>query len=242
MRLRFDRKWIGIVSLIVVAVVIASVSGAYALEKADVDRSSVIFENVVITSVDNSTITVVGGSGEVLELFARGGWIVISDRVERLPWNETMNYVGADEAVIARATVTRGNFTGSVLLGLRQGDLLLLRPIFLKHCVKAHRHTSTYMSFRATLADKGENYMTLEREGHKVIALTKGEWIKAGGATVTWGDVSDEFMPGDEIRLFYHNIVVMNDEFEENFGIKGFIWGYSGAIIDLTTGITLSRK
>ena len=84
--------------------------------------------------------------------------------------------------------------------------------------------------------------MILERDGHRVIALANGKWIEAGEEEVTWADVRDEFKPGDQIRLFYHDIAVFNEKFENLTGIKALIWSYSGAILDLTSGTTLSRK
>jgi len=40
----------------------------------------------------------------------------------------------------------------------------------------------------------------------------------------------------DIIRFFCHNVLIMKQEFAERFGINAIIWGYSGAIIDLTSG------
>ena len=104
-----------------------------------------------------------------------------------------------------------------------------------------HRHTKTYMGPRGELVEKGKNYMILEKDGRRVIASTRGKWIKAGGGEVTWSDVADEFHVGDTVRLFCHNILAMRKEFSDVFGIDVFIWGYSGAIIDLTSGTALSR-
>ena len=217
------------------------VSGAYAFE-IRVAAEKPAFLHVAIDSIDNSTITIVNESGENLSLFAKGRWILISEEVRVMPWIEAMNYVEGGDALIVMTTIEKGNVTRDILLGIKQGDLILVRPSLLRYCAKGHKHSSIYLSFRGEVADTGENYMILERNGNTVLALANGEWIKAGGETVTWKDVSDEFRPGDEVRLFYHNLLVMNDDFAENFGIKGFIWGYSGAIIDLTSGTTLSRK
>ena len=237
MKLR-SRKAVFAISIIAMVLLVSS---AYALE-IRVTAEKPAFLHVAIDSIDNSTITVVNESGESLSLFARGRWILISDEVKAMPWIEAMNYVERGDALIVMTTLRKGNVTRDILLGIKQGDVILVRPSLLRHCAKGHRHSSTYLSFRGEVVDTGENYMILERNGNAVLALANGEWVKAGGETVTWKDVSDEFRPGDEVRLFYHNIVVMNDDFAENFGIKGFIWGYSGAIIDLTSGTTLSRK
>ncbi|MCD6536621.1 MAG: hypothetical protein J7K49_06285 [Thaumarchaeota archaeon] len=230
------------VALVVsVVAVILLISNVYALE-IKVNAEKPTFLHVTVNSIDNSTITVVNESGESIKLFAKGRWILISDEVRAMPWIEAMNYVEGGDALIVMTTLGNGNVTRDILLGIKQEDVILVRPSLLKHCAKGHRHSSTYLSFRGEVADTGENYMILERDGNVVLALANGEWVKAGGETVTWKDVSDEFRPGDEVRLFCHNIVVMNDDFAENFGIRGFIWGYSGAIIDLTSGTTLSRK
>ncbi|MCD6536245.1 MAG: hypothetical protein J7K49_04350 [Thaumarchaeota archaeon] len=228
------------ISISIIAAILL-ISSVYAFEvKVDADKP--IFLTASITSMDNSTITVTTESGESMKLFAAGRWILISNEVKRLAWTEARSYLQSGDALIVMTTLSKGNVSKNVILGVKQNDVILLRPLLIRHYVKAHRHAATYLSFRGTLADKGENYMILERDGAKILAVTNGDWIKAGGGEVTWKDVSNEFQPGDEIRLFYHSLIVMKGEFAENFGINGFIWGYSGAIIDLTSGTTLSRK
>ena len=239
MKAKLDVKKTAIAASIIAMILL--ISSVYAFEvKVNADKP--IFLSAAITSIDNSTITITTESGESMKLFAAGRWIMISDEVKRLPWTEAESYLDQGDVLIAMTSISKGNVSRNLLLGVKQDDVILLRPILIKHYVKAHRHAATYLSFRGTLADKGENYMILERDGAKILAITNGDWIKAGGGEVTWKDVSNEFQPGDEIRLFYHNLVVMKSEFTENFGINGFIWGYSGAIIDLTSGTTLSRK
>ena len=228
------------ISISIIAAILL-ISSVYAFEvKVNADKP--IFLTASITSIDNSTITVTTESGESMKLFAAGRWILISNEVKRLAWTEARSYLQSGDALIVMTTLSKGNVSKNVILGVKQNDVILLRPLLIRHYVKAHRHAATYLSFRGILADKGENYMILERDGAKILAVTNGEWIKAGGGEVTWKDVSNEFQPGDEIRLFYHSLIVMKGEFAENFGINGFIWGYSGAIIDLTSGTTLSRK
>ena len=242
MRVKLDRKFVGVVSLIIVVVAMLAFQGAYAISGPADKAEKIIVDDAVIKSIDNSTVTAII-SGSEIDLFAKGRWVVISDEIETLPWIEAMKYVESGDAVVAMATVTKGNQTGDVLLGVKQGDLILVRPILLKHCAKHHKHASSYLSFRGTLIETKENYMILERDGHRVIALANGKWIEAGGEEeVTWADVRDEFKPGDQIRLFYHDIAVFNEKFENLTGIKALIWSYSGAILDLTSGTTLSRK
>jgi len=248
--LKFSNKRIALITMIIAASLIISISGAYALnELSDStggesvnDLKKIIAEEVVITSVDNSTITILRNSGEEMKLLARGRWIMISDEVRELPWIEAKDYVkeGKAQAIILARNVE--NETKGILLGLRQDELTIFRPMLAKACAKRHRHTPIYLSFRGEIEKLGENYMILRRGDWRILALTRGNWTKAGDGEVEWREVSSEFNQGDRVRLFYHNLMIMNKFFAENLGIRGFIWGYSGAIIDLTSGTTLSRK
>ncbi len=195
---------------------------------------------VEIVSVSDTSIIVTTEDGSSLELLAKGRWIVIDDRLVFRRWANASRYVREGEAIVLVSTIERGNESVNIVLGIRQDGTTLFRPILLKVCAKGYRHTGMYMSVRGELVEKGGNYMVLERNGHKLLASVRGEWIKAG-ERVKWEDVSSEFNVGDEVRLFCHNILIMNEEFSETFGISGFIWGYSGAILDLTSGVALSK-
>ena len=247
MSLKLSHKKITMIAVIVIASLIISMSGAYALDnasnpmKGDLEKA-IIAEEVTVISIDNSTITVVRGAGDEMRLFAKGTWIIVSDKVEALPWIEAKSYVKSGEAKAIILTRRTGNETGGILLGLKQDEITIFRPILAKACIKRHKHASIYLSIRGKVEKIGENYMILKIGDQKILALARGDWIKAGAGEASWKDVSNEFNQGDQVRLFYHNLITMNNLFAENLGIRGFIWGYSGAIIDLTSGATLSRK
>ena len=244
-----DLKLVAIVSAAVIVAIMLATSSAYAspanfdimAKPLEAVKSLDVLETKIV-SVDNSSITVIGEDDEEISLLAKGKWIIISDEIiPKTEWIDAMSYVKESEAVVVMATITRGNETHYICLGLKQGEIMMFRPILLKIYAAGHKHTKTYMGPRGELVDKGKNYMILEKDGRRVIASTRGKWIKAGGGEVTWSDVADEFHVGDTVRLFCHNILAMRKEFSDVFGIDGFIWGYSGAIIDLTSGTALSR-
>ena len=132
MRVKLDRKFVGAISLIVIVVAMLAFQGAYAISGPADEAEKIIVDDAVIESIDNSTVTAII-SGSEIDLFAKGRWVVISDEIETLPWIEAMKYVEPGDAVVAMATVTKGNQTGDVLLGIKQGDLILVRPILLKY-------------------------------------------------------------------------------------------------------------
>ena len=244
-----DLKLVAIVSAAVIVAIMLATASAYAspanfdmmANPSETVKSLDVLETKIV-SVDNSSITVIGEDDEEISLLAKGKWIIISDEIiPKTEWIDAMSYVKESEAVVVMATITRGNETHYICLGLKQGEVMMFKPILLKVYAAGHKHTKTYMGPRGELVDKGENYMILENDGRRVIASTRGKWIKAGGGEVTWSDVADEFHVGDTVRLFCHNILAMRKEFSDVFGIDGFIWGYSGAIIDLTSGTALSR-
>ena len=244
-----DLKLVAIVSAAVIVAIMLATASAYAspanfdmmANPSEAVKSLDVLETKIV-SVDNSSITVIGEDDEEISLLAKGKWIIISDEIiPKTEWIDAMSYVKESEAVVVMATITRGNETHYICLGLKQGEVMMFKPILLKVYAAGHKHTKTYMGPRGELVDKGKNYMILENDGRRVIASTRGKWIKAGGGEVTWSDVADEFHVGDTVRLFCHNILAMRKEFSDVFGIDGFIWGYSGAIIDLTSGTALSR-
>lgn len=244
-----DLKLVAIVSAAVIVAIMLATASAYAspanfdmmANPSEAVKSLDVLETKIV-SVDNSSITVIGEDDEEISLLAKGKWIIISDEIiPKTEWIDAMSYVKESEAVVVMATITRGNETHYICLGLKQGEVMMFKPILLKVYAAGHKHTKTYMGPRGELVDKGKNYMILENDGRRVIASTRGKWIKAGGGEVTWSDVADEFHVGDTVRLFCHNILAMRKEFSDIFGIDGFIWGYSGAIIDLTSGTALSR-
>ena len=238
-----------VVAAVIISVILATSSVVASSANPDVAvKHPKIIKNLgvletMIVSIDNSSITVVGDNGEEIKLLAIGRWIIVSEEiVPNANWANAMDYVKDGKATVIVGMIARGNETRYICLGLKQGDVIMFRRILLRIYAAGHRHTKTYMGPKGELVDKGENYMILERDGHKVIAITSGKWIKAGGEEVTWSDVMDEFHIGDTVRLFCHNILVMRKEFSDIFGIDAFIWGYSGAIIDFTSGVALSRS
>ena len=207
------------------------------------EKPTVKIVKATVVSINNSTVTATI-EGETLDLFARGPWLIITgELVEKAWWKKAKDYVKEGEALIAMSTVTRENKTFNVLLGLKQDDIILVKPILLRCEAKRHLHTNRYLSVKGEIVDKGNNYLLIERNESKglVIIGSKSKWIKAGSGEVTWEEVANEFKAGDTIRIFCHHILVMKEEFAEAFGINTFIWGYSGAIINLTSGTTISK-
>ncbi|RLF14453.1 MAG: hypothetical protein DRJ97_06245 [Thermoprotei archaeon] len=200
---------------------------------------SVEFMEVRVASVDDQAVTVVKG-GEALRLLVKGGWVAVTEeRVERGPWAEVKGLVEEGPATVAVASVGEGD--EQLLLGLKQGDVALLSPALIRRCAERRVHTRLYMGVRGEVVHVGGNYLVVERDGRRALAITEGRWLKAGGGEVAWSEVADEFREGDVVRLFCHNVLIMEDEFAEAFGLNAFIWGYSGAIIDLTSGVALQR-
>ena len=209
--------------------------------KTSVKNMSIRTAEVTITSIGNSTIVVIE-NGEAIELSARGFWCMItSDFVNRTVWAKAKDYISEGDATVVIASISRGGETRNLMLGLKQGDVILIKPILLKLWAERHVHTNRYLSVKGQIAYKGGNYLLIERNGLKALAVVGGKWVKAGAGNVTWEEVADEFKVGDTVRLFCHNILVMRQEFVEIFGINAFIWGYSGAIINLTSGTALSK-
>lgn len=196
-----------------------------------------------MTATDDSTLIVTTAEG-TLELFAKGRWIIITDEsIDGALWARTKSRVVEGGALAAMSSTTKDGEMLNVLLGLAQGGAILLRPVVLRREAKRYVHTSNYISVGGRVADRGKNYLTIERGGFKGLVAIRSEsrWIKAGAGEVTWSEASDEFKVGDTVRIFCHNALIMKGEFAGNFGISAFVWGYSGAIINLTSGTTLSR-
>ena len=194
-----------------------------------------------VTSVGDSSITV-AMNGEEVELLTGGRWLLLGEYANKTSWIDAMNHVERGDALVAVLTIRGENATNRVLLGLKQGDLFLFRARFLERSVKKHLRTRVYMGVRGEIAEKYGNYFVIDRGGLRAYVFVGGSWRKAGDGEVSWSDVSEEFRIGDEVRIFCHNIAVMNDKFADSFGIKAFIWGYSGAIMDLTSGAAISKK
>ncbi len=197
--------------------------------------------NATIIEIGNSTITV--GSNQFSgKLITIGKWIMLSkDEVGIRCWLEAKNSIEEGEAVMVMATVSRGNKTIDVLMGLKQNDVILVRPILMKHAVVKAKHGT--FEFSCKLTDKRGPLLMIEKRGIKALVLVNPEskWYKAGYGDVLWKDVIDEFNVGDTLWLCTHNIAVLRDDFSKIFGFKAIIWGFSGAIIDLTSGVAVAK-
>ena len=228
-------------AVLAVLVLAASTATLYAanVEASASARRRAAFEEAQVTSVSSESITAVI-DGSPVELRAGGRWLLIANGVLRKAnWSEVAGLIG--EGVATLAFIEGGEGSTYVLLGLKQGDLFAFKPALLKLCARRWLHARIYLSVKARIVDKGSNYLVLERKGHRALAFIDGRWLKAGVGEVEWSQVNDEFKVGDEVRVFCHNVLLMNQGFEEAFDLVGFIWGYSGAIIDLSSGTALSR-
>jgi len=238
-------KWLRLASLagVVLAVLVlaASMATLYAanVEVSVGNRRGVMFKEAQVVSVGSGSITALV-DGNLVELRAGGKWLVVAEgALCEANWSKVAELVGEGSAKLAFIKEAEGSL--SVLLGLKQGDVLVFRPALLELCAKRWLHTRTYLSVKARIVEKGSNYLVLERSSYRALAFINGSWVKAGVGEVQWSQVADEFKVGDEVRLFCHNVLLVDQGFEEAFGLAGFIWGYSGAIIDLSSGTALSR-
>ncbi len=204
------------------------------------DGSSIEVFNARILAVGDSTITV-EREGEEMELAAEGMWLMVAGKVAKVEWSEAAGYIESREALVAMVTLNRGDSIVNVLLGLRQGGNIFIRPALLKRSAARHVHMRAYLSVRGEIAEKGENYLLIKRGDHMALVVTGGAWLKAGEGETTWEEASASFNPGDTVRVFCHNILVLRKEAAEAFGIRAVIWGYSGAIINLSNGTALSK-
>ena len=201
---------------------------------------SIKIVNCTITSISNGTITVESDefSGEI----AGGGkWFFLYNGTIGLGnWSKICSYIKEGSAEIV-FLLNGGN--ESTLLALKQGDLKLFKYLLVKHNVVKHLGTRNYFSVYGKILYKGKNFLLVSIRGYRVIVFIGAEskWYKAGGGIVTWSEVSSEFNVGDTIRIFYHSIVIFKNTFAKYSGFSAIITGYSGAIIDLTSGVSISR-
>jgi len=205
-------------------------------------RSRIGVFQVIITNVSDIGIEVTSSNYNGT-LLAKGPWLYISDRIGKGFWDSVKDMVQEEEAKVLVVVFERNGTRIPVLAALKQDDLILVRPHLVRRSVAGERHTRTYQSLYARVVRVGENYMVIEREGHKILMRIpeNSTWFVAGGEVKTWAELKENFSEGDVIRVFYHNIVVFRSGFEEFTELKGFLWGYSGAIIDLSNGFTITR-
>ncbi len=192
-----------------------------------------------IAEVTNNTITIQVNNTSI-RLLSLGKWIIVSDGiVDFCKWNKIKGYVKQSEALVVVLTVRRMNKTLSILLGLRQENLTLFRPQLLKFAIYKRRHGT--FEFACKLLAKGNSLILIEARKFKFITVVKGKWIKAGDGIVSWSDVVNEFNVGDRLWICCHNIVVFKPKFIRIFGVHGLIYGFSGALIDIDSGIALVK-
>jgi len=201
-----------------------------------------VFEGI-ITLISNDSITVESEefSGQLL---AKGRWFFIDGSYIGIKsWVKVYCYIEEGEALIVMASISKDDKTINLLLGLKQEDLALLRPIILKQSIRKYAHTKNYFGIYGTILYKGNNYLLINNRGYRaIVAISENStWYKAGDGLVTWEEVRGEFNDGDRIRVFCHNILILNKELSKYFGFNAIIWGYSGAIIDLTSGVSITK-
>lgn len=189
----------------------------------------------------NEESIIVKRGDKTLNLLSRGHWIIISDKLTKTSWPEAKTYIETSESTIVSTHIERGDGALNVLAGIKQEDTFMIKPFLLKHWAEKRVHERSYLSVRGQIVAEGDNYIVIERNGLRGLAIVDGMWWKAGEGKLMWEEVADEFSVGDDVRIFYHSILVMNEDFYETFEIKAFIRGYSGAIINLTSGTTLSK-
>jgi len=196
-----------------------------------------------ITSIGEKVITI-ESSEFTGELIAIGKWLLISANDAGVySWSDVKHYVSEGDALIVVTTISRRNKTLNVLLALKQGDVILVRPIVLRYYAKGLKHTKLYMGIYCKVVGRRGPYLVVERNGFTglLMADPNGKWYKAGYGEVTWNEIVDEFKEGDLVRVFCHNVLVMKEEFSEKFGISFIVWSYSGSIIDLTSGVAITK-
>lgn len=238
-------KYLVFASVAVVLVCLVLFTSSYGVASISVsegeqlrDKLEVKIFRGTIVSVTNTSVVVEGDefSGE---LIARGMWIGVNESfIGRGSWIKVMGKVETKDSLIAMVSVEKNERTFNILLGLEQDGLTILRPRLFKVF-----HTKNYFAIYGEIISKGTNYMVIKNHDRKVVVVINPDstWYKAGQGVVTWSEVSGEFKPGDVIRVFYHNILVLRKNFRDSFGINAILWGYSGAIIDLTSGTSLVR-
>ncbi|OYT29500.1 MAG: hypothetical protein B6U95_02340 [Thermofilum sp. ex4484_82] len=120
-------------------------------------------------------------------------------------------------------------------------DTFLARLALVKYSKHEWKHGT--FEFSCKLVEKRGYSLIIEKKEFKALVAINpnGKWYRAGQGEVLWKDVINEFNPGDMLWLCTHNILVFKTGFAEIFGINAIIWGFSGAIIDLDTGIALAK-
>lgn len=219
----------------------ANAGTTVATSNLGLDAHVAIIPSATIVSMDNATITIESEeySGS---LISKGKWIALtSDDAELCKWLEASTLIEMGNATIAMATLSKDNKTINVLLGLKQGDLILIRPKIIKRAIAKAKHGT--FEFTCKLVGKVGPFLVVEKKGIRALVLVDpdGKWYKAGYGAVTWREVVNELNVGDALWLCTHNIAILKKGFAEVLGVRALIWGFSGAIIDLTNGIAIAK-
>lgn len=197
--------------------------------------------NATITKVDNRTITI-RSDNSTFEAVAAGRWLLVSEsEVGLQPWALAKEYIDEGDASALIANVSWRGEEVMVLLCLKQGDVLVIRPLTLKHYTRVHRHGN--FEFTCRLVEKMGSSLIVEKRGLKALVLLDpdGLWYRAGYGDVEWRDVVDQLSVSDTLWLCTHNILVLKGELADMLGFNALIWGFSGAIMDLTNGLALAK-
>ena len=108
-----------------------------------------------IASVGERAISVEGDEFAG-ELIAVGKWLLISANDAGVySWGDVKHYVSEGDALIVMTTISRRNKTLNVLLALKQGDAILVRPIVLRYYARGYKHTKLYMGIYCKVVGGG---------------------------------------------------------------------------------------
>lgn len=206
-------------------------------------KYSVRIFNGTITSITSSNITI---ESDVFSgtLSTNGSWIYIDrEIIKRGEWGGVYGQLSEGDAFIAMLSIEKDGRSLGILLGLKQNDILVFRTRILNHYTSRWMHTRNYFGIYGKIVYKGENYIAINKDGRKILVIVgqETEWYKAGYGVVKWSEVRDEFNEGDTVRIFYHNILILDNRLAEYLGFKAILWGYSGSIIDLDSGTALMK-
>ncbi len=174
---------------------------------------------------------------------AEGNWIYIGEGVGRANWTTIKDFIPRGRAKILVLNTFGEETSDAILLALKTEHLIMVRIGLMRRAVKVHRYSFDYQSLYGKIVKVGENYIILKRGEIKILVVIPEDsiWFRAGSGKDRWINYREVFSEGDILRIFFHDRVVFKDRFAKFTGLKVVIWGYSGAIIDLTNGETLVR-
>ncbi len=201
-------------------------------------RSKIRFFKANITLIADSYII----ANDSIKLITGGRWLVISNNLTAIQyWSKVKSYIDDGLALLIIASITRNGRAYNVLLGLRQNSKVLLRPALIKCCKLKYLHGA--VEFTCKLIGRRGFSLLVEKKGFKALILLNpnGKWRRAGNGDVYWRDVVNEFNIGDTLWICTHNILILKPVLAKFTGVNALIWGFSGAIIDLSNGLALAK-